>query len=390
MPPGTFRSGRFLAIAARCPIADRHRTGGSVRRIAAELGRAPSTISRERARNPSPRTGISGPQLAQRLADGRLARPRTSKIAANADLRARIEQGRARRGSPEQISRWLKQTFPERPEMRGSHETIDPARYGQGRGALRRELRTCLRTGRAMRKRRGDHRRPRFATPPMLISERPPAVADRAVPGHGEGDLIIGHGNRSAIGTLVERTTRSVLLVHWPDRDDAEAVRDGLVQTIGTLPEHRRRSLTGDPGSEMTRHHACSIATGLPVYFCDPGAPWQRGSNENTNGLRRQYVPKGTDLSVHSAAHLQTVARDLNGRPRTTVGWISPAAALDAFLSTATTIPRCCNDPWNPRSASDQRDLAPQGSNAAAAGDTASLPPLARGSLRNDIQGAAR
>jgi len=343
VPPGVFRSGRYLDLDERCAIADLLREGMSRRQIARRLGRSPSTISRELARNTSPTTGTYAPHLAQRLADGRLVRPTTSKIADNPPLRDLIEQGLASRWSPEQISRWLKQTSPERPELQVSHETIDQALSVQGRGALRRELRACLRTGRAMRKRRGDHRRPRFATPPILISERPAEAADRAVPGHWEGDLIIGQANRSAIGTLVERTTRYVLLVHLPDRYDAETVRDGLITAIGTLPDHLKRSLTWDQGAEMTHHHAFSIATGLPVYFCDPGAPWQRGSNENTNGLLRQYFPKGADLSVHSAAHLRDVAQELNGRPRKTLGWITPAAALDALLSAKQ--PLWCDDP---------------------------------------------
>ena len=343
VPPGVFRSGRYLDFAERCTIADLLREGMSRRHIARHLGRDPSTISREIARNRSPQTNRYTPNVAQRLADGRLARPGTSKIADNPDLRDRIEHGLAQRWSPAQISRWLQATFPGQVEMQVSHETIYQALYVQGRGALRRELRSCLRTGRAIRKRRGDHRRPRFADPLLMISARPAEVADRAVPGHWEGDLIIGQANHSAIGTLVERTTRYVLLVHLPDRYNAEAVRDGLIAAIGTLPDQLARSLTWDQGSEMTRHHEFSIATGLPVYFCDPGAPWQRGSNEHTNGLLRQYFPKGTDLSVHSADHLRTVARELNGRPRQTLGWISPAAALDALLSAQMT--PWCDDP---------------------------------------------
>jgi len=343
VPPGVFRSGRYLDFAERCTIADLLREGMSRCQIARQLGRDPSTISRETARNRSPQTNRYTPNVAQRLADERLARPGTSKIADYPDLRDRIEHGLAQRWSPEQISRWLKATFPDQVEMQVCHETIYQALYVQGRGALRRELRSCLRTGRAIRKRRGDHRRPRFADPLLMISARPAEVADRAVPGHWEGDLIIDQANRSAIGTLVERTTRYVLLVHLPDRYDAEAVRDGLMTAIGTLPDQLKQSLTWDQGSEMTRHHEFSIATGLPVYFCDPGAPWQRGSNENTNGLLRQYFPKGTDRSVHSADHLRAVARELNGRPRKTLGWISPAAALDAVLSAD--MPPWCDDP---------------------------------------------
>ncbi len=343
VPPGTFRSGRFLGFDERCEIADLRREGVSIRQIARQLGRAPSTISRELVRNRSSQTTRYTPNVAQRLADERLARPSTSKIDDNPTLRALIEQQLAQRWSPEQISRWLRATYPNQPELRVSHETIYQALYVQGRGALRRELRVCLRTGRARRKRQGDHRRPRFAEPPILISERPAEVADRAVPGHWEGDLIIGQANRSAIGTLVERTTRYVLLVHLPDRYDAETVRDGLITAIGTLPDQLTQSLTWDQGSEMTRHHEFSIATGIPVFFCDPASPWQRGSNENTNGLLRQYFPKGTDLSVHSADDLRAVARELNGRPRKTLGWISPAAALDAILSAEQT--PCCDDP---------------------------------------------
>jgi IS30 family transposase len=343
VPPGTFGSARYLTIEERCTIPDLLREGVSRRQIAKQLGRDPSTISREVARNTSPQTGRYTANVAQRLADARLARPHPSKIADHAALLQRIEDRRAQRWSPEQISRWLKATFPTQPEMQVCHEMIYQALYVQGRGALRRDLRSCLRTGRARRKRCGDHPRPRFAEPPLLISERPPEVADRAVPGHWEGDLIIGQANRSAIGTLVERTTRYVLLVHLPELYDAPAVRDGLITAIRTLPVQLKQSLTWDQGSEMTRHHEFSIATGLPVYFCDPGSSWQRGSNENTNGLVRQYFPKGTDLSVHSAAHLQTVARELNERPRKTLGWISPAAALDTLLSTATTME--CDDP---------------------------------------------
>src|SRR5680860_141897 len=343
VPPGLFRSGRYLDADEPCRIADLLRERVSLRQIAGTLGRDVSTISREIKRNSSPTTGHYGPQLAQRLADSRLTRPRGGKLAENAELRTVIEQRLTQRWSPQQISRWLRQAFPQRPEMQVSHETIYQALYVQGRGSLRRELRTCPRTGRALRKRRGDHRRTRFADPPIMISERPAEVADRAVPGHWEGDLIIGEANHSAIGTLVERTTRYVLLLHLPDRYDAETVRDGLITAIGSLPDHLTRSLTWDQGAEMTRHQDFSIATGIPVYFCDPGAPWQRGSNENTNGLLRQYFPRGTDLSVHSAKHLRDVAKELNTRPRKTLNWTTPAATLDALISAEQT--KCCDDP---------------------------------------------
>ena len=218
-----------------------------------------------------------------------------------------------------------------------THETSYQALYVQGRGELRRELTRALRTGRTVRKpcRSSEQRRPRFTAPMVMISDRPAEADDRAVPGHWEGDLIIGGGGTSAIGTLVERTTRFVMLVHLPASHDADTVRDGLMSTIATLPEHLTRSLTWDQGSEMSRHHEFSIATGIPVYFCDPHSPWQRGTNENTNGLLRQYFPKGSDLSIHSAEHLAAVAAQLNRRPRKTLGWDTPAERLTMLLTKA-------------------------------------------------------
>ena len=220
--------------------------------------------------------------------------------------------------------------------MRVSHETIYQSIYVQGRGALRRELAVCLRTGRALRKPRRKEGERRGRIPGMvMISERPAEAQDRAVPGHWEGDLIIGAGNKSAIGTLVERSTRFVLLLHLPDGYGADQVAAAMTAAMSGLPAALRRSLTWDQGKEMTGHAQIALATGLDIYFCDPHSPWQRGSNENTNGLLRQYFPKGTDLSVHSPGHLQAVAAELNSRPRKTLGWKTPAQALDEFLAAA-------------------------------------------------------
>jgi len=218
-----------------------------------------------------------------------------------------------------------------------SHETIYQSLYVQGRGGLRRELHARLRTGRKLRKPRAGTRRAtatRSSIPdPVPISARPAEAADRAVPGHWEGDLIIGSHGRSAIGTLVERSTRYCLLLHLPDGHRPEQVRDAMLATIATLPDHLCRSLTWDRGIEMAKHREITMAADLPIYFCDPASPWQRGSNENTNGLLRQYFPKGTDLSVHPAKHLAAVAAELNGRPRETLGWRTPAEALNQLLS---------------------------------------------------------
>jgi IS30 family transposase len=236
--------------------------------------------------------------------------------------------------SPEQIARRLRIEFPDDESMRISPEAIYQSLYVQGRGALRRELAVCLRTGRALRKprRRADGRRERIKDK-VMISERPAEVEDRAVPGHWEGDLVIGKNGKTAVGTLVERSTRFVLLLHLGDGFDAEAVRDAITDKITTLPAALRRSLTWDQGLEMRRHAEITIAADLPVYFCDPHSPWQRGSNENTNGLLRQYLPKSTDLSLHSATDLDTIADKLNGRPRKTLEFRTPAEELDRLLS---------------------------------------------------------
>jgi IS30 family transposase len=325
---------RYLREDDRILIADRRREGASIRDIARELGRSPSTVSRELDRNAHPGTGDYRPHAAQRRCDARLPRPKTSKIAADSELRSFIQTHLELRWSPEQISRALPNAFPDRPEMHVVHETIYQALYVQGRGELRRELTRALRTGRAMRKPRAqaDRRQSRAVKGMVNISERPAEVTDRAVPGHWEGDLIIGKDSKSAIGTLVERSTRYVMLLHLPGRHDAETVRDALIDTAQTLPAHLKRSLTWDQGSEMAAHKAFTLATDIPVFFCDPASPWQRGSNENTNGLLRQYFPKGTDLSAHDREHLAAVAAELNGRPRKTLGWETPAERLAKLL----------------------------------------------------------
>lgn len=327
---------RFLSLQERESIRDLSASGASLRTIATVLGRAPSTVSREITRNSSPGGGYQ-PYAAQRKAASRRPRPKERKLLTIPRLRARVEAKLALRLSPEQISNTLIKDFPHDQEMRVSHETIYQALYLQGRGGLRRELANALRTGRARRKphRKDDERRHRFVDPMIMISERPPEIEDRAVPGHWEGDLITGALNQSAIGTLVERTTRYVLLVHLPGDHTAETVRDALIKTMTTLPEHLRGSLTWDQGAEMAGHKSFTMATGMQVYFCDPASPWQRGSNENTNGLLRQYFPKGTDLSVYGPEDLEHVAQELNGRPRKTLGWDTPAERLrDLLLAT--------------------------------------------------------
>ncbi|MET7339656.1 IS30 family transposase [Nonomuraea sp. NPDC005650] len=328
--------GRYLNETERIHIADRVREKASIREIARELGRAPSTISREIRRNRHPGNGQYRPHAAQARADARRPRPKPGKIGQNPELRAYIQDHLHKRWSPEQIVQSLRRTFPERAEMHVCHETIYQALYVQGRGELRRELTRALRTGRAMRKPRrlAQQRQPRYSTPMVMISERPAEADDRAVPGHWEGDCIIGKNGNSAIGTLVERSTRYVMLIHLPHGRSAELMREALTQTITTLPRHLLRSLTWDQGSEMGSHGAFTLATDIPVYFCDPASPWQRGSNENTNGLLRQYFPKGTDLSVHTRDQLDAVAAELNSRPRKTLAWDTPAERLAKLLAT--------------------------------------------------------
>jgi IS30 family transposase len=309
-------SARFLSVEERIEIADLYRQGLSVRQIAQRASRAPSTISRELRRNAHPGSGDYRPWAAQRRAARRRARPKPGRIAQNEQLRGEIAEGLRRRWSPEQISRRLRLQFPEQPEMHVTHETIYQALYVQGRGELRRELARCLRTGRAIRRpqRRPDERRSRFQSPMLMISERPAEVEDRAVPGHWEGDLILGARHQSAIATLVERSTRYVMLAHLPHGYAAEQVKDALVTTIAALPAHLRRSLTWDQGTEMGAHHLITMATDMPIYFCDPGSPWQRGSNENTNGLLRQYFRLVWRLRWRDRAHLPVACRWTSGR----------------------------------------------------------------------------
>jgi IS30 family transposase len=376
-------SGRYLSFAEREEIALLRAQGAGVRQIARQLGRDASTISRELRRNAATRGGRLDYRAttAQWHADRRARRPKAAKLAANDALRQYVQDRLAgavaapngtpvpgpqvrwigrRHGrrqdrrwatswSPQQIAGRLRVDFPDDESMRISHEAIYQALYVQGRGALRRELTACLRTGRALRvpRARTRGRGKKFVNPEILISQRPAEAADRAVPGHWEGDLIVGLGS-SAIGTLVERTTRFTMLLHLPRMAEhgqprihngpalaghgAEAVRDAIAHAITTLPEQLRRSLTWDQGAEMAQHAQLRIDTGLQVFFCDPHSPWQRGTNENTNGLLRQYFPKGTDLSKHSADDLDAVAAALNSRPRKTLGWRTPAEALNDHL----------------------------------------------------------
>lgn len=345
-PPG----GRYLSIAEREEIFAGVERGDSIRLIARSLGRAPSTVQRELRRNmrhqlyrarhrrphgrPVSTPWIYRPSWAQARAERMARRPKPAKLATNPTLRYLVQLRLTARLSPEQIAAQLKNQFRDRPEMWVSHETIYQSIYVQGRGALRRELAVCLRTGRALRRpqRKADERRGRI--PGMVsISERPPEVEDRAVPGHWEGDLLMGKNGRSAIGTLVERRTRFLMLLHLPRGQRALDVEEAILAATKRLPQVLWRSLTWDRGSEMARHSDIKFATGLEIYFCDPAKPWQRGSNENTNGLLRQYFPKGMSVSEFTQDDLDAVAAEMNYRPRKTLGWDSPAEALEKLLS---------------------------------------------------------
>lgn len=310
---------RYLSEAERVVIADGVHAGKSARSIAAELGRAVSTVSRELARNQV--GGEYRPHAAQQLMLSRRPRPKRRRLERDPELRRLVQRYLDQRWSPEQVAH----------ELGDKHgrsiavETIYQALYSPGR-CIERDARNVLRTGRPHRRprRRGDQRRPRFSMPIRSITERPAEAEDRHVPGHWEGDLIVGAFNRSAIGTLVERTSRYTILVHLNGPSRADSLRDQLVTVFEDLPEPLRRSLTWDQGSEMCHHHAVAEATGMPVFFCHAGMPWQRPSNENTNGLLRDYFPKGTNLRVHTADDLARVSDELNRRPRKPLGWQTP------------------------------------------------------------------
>ena len=324
--------GRCLTFAEREEIALAHARGQGVRQIAHSLGRSPSTISRELARNVEGAKSYRA-TTAHALAYERASRPKPAKLATNLVLRAKVEKDLEKKYSPEQITGRLRVEFPDDPEMQVSPETIYQSLYVQSRGALRRDLAVCLRTGRALRRpsRKVGQRKNRI--PNMInISERPPEVEDRAVPGNWEGDLIIGKQNQTAIGTLVERSTGYVMLLHLPDGYKPEQVRDALAAKIKTLPDSLRLSLTWDQGPEMRDWKHVSIDADIDIYFCDPHSPWQRGTNENTNGLLRQYFPKGTDLGVHSSEDLDWVAQELNDRPRKRLAFKKPIELIGDLL----------------------------------------------------------
>jgi len=328
-------SGRRLSLAEREEIAVGLAAGEPLAAIGRRIGRPACTISREVARNCTVRGGYRAGK-AQQAAEARARRPKPAKLAVNDRLRGQVQEWLELRWSPQQIAARLVSDFPDDPEMRVSHETIYQSLFVQSRGALRRELAGCLRSGRAIRRPRRRAAELRGQIPgKVMISERPAEVADRAVPGHWEGDLIIGKDGRSAIGTLVERSTRFVLLLHLPQGAKAEQVREAMTAKITTLPEALRRSLTWDQGLEMREHQQFTLQTGIQVYFCDPHSPWQRGTNENTNGLLRQFFPKGTDLARHSPTDLEHVEMLMNGRPRQTLGWRTPAEALTQLLDTS-------------------------------------------------------
>jgi IS30 family transposase len=327
-------SSRFLTLEERERLHDLRRRGHSVRAVARELGRAPSTISREIHRNATSPLGYM-PYGAHRAAAARRTRPKHCKLQAPGPLRDYVAGELARRRSPEQISHRLRKIYSNDPQMRAATETIYQAIYTPRPGALRREMMSLTRYGRTRRKPRRHvaRRTTRFVDPMVPIALRPSEADDRTIPGHWEGDLIVGNMNKSAIGTLVERASRYVMLVHLDNGRTAEAVRDGLIHSMRELPESLRKTLTWDQGAEMSEHKSFTTATNIDVYFCDPASPWQRGSNENTNGLLRQYFPKGTDLSRHSVDHLEFVADELNSRPRKGLDWDTPAERLDALLA---------------------------------------------------------
>ena len=327
------RSPLRLSLKEREEISLGLEARASMRAIARRLSRSASTISREVARGGG-RQGYRA-WRADAAAVERARRPKACKLAVEPSLRREVQRGLELRWSPQQISRRLKWDHPCEPEMQVSAETIYRTLFVQGRGALRKELASCLRSGRAQRRSRlrvarsGAGRLREM----VLISERPAEVEDRAVPGHWEGDLLMGREARSAIGTLVERKTRFVILFPLPEGRSGEAMKKALTKAIRWLPKEMKRTLTWDQGKEMAAHAEFSLATSMQVYFCDPHSPWQRGSNENTNGLLRQYFPKSAELSQYTGAQLNAVARELNGRPRQTLNWMTPFEAFSRSVA---------------------------------------------------------
>jgi IS30 family transposase len=323
------RSELRLSLVEREEISRGLAAGWSIRAIAEELGRSPSTVCREVNANGGRKKYRA--LVADRAAARRALRPKRAKLAECRRLRGAVERKLEAKWSPQQISAWLALEYPDRPEMQVSHETIYQSLFVQSRGALRKELHSCLRTGRAMRRAKAyvnaNHIGQGQLKNMVMISERPAEVKDRAVPGHWEGDLIFGK-KMTSIGTLVERHSRYVILLKLPNGHGAEAVRKAMTKRVLTLPAQLRRSITWDQGKEMAEHVQFTVDTGVKVYFCDPKSPWQRGSNENTNGLLRQYLPKSSDLSQCTQRELDAIARSLNTRPRQTLGWMTPSQAF--------------------------------------------------------------
>jgi IS30 family transposase len=332
MEPLTVPSGRYLSPQEREEIAILHAQKIGPAEIGRRIGRPRCTVSRELARN-SNADGSYRPSTAQRRAEDRARRPKPGKLATDPGLLAAVRVRLKKNWSPEQISHDLQVSFPDQPEMRCCHETIYRSIYVQSRGELKRELARHLRTRRAARKpqHRPERRKGRLVDP-ILISERPAEATDRAVPGHWEGDLILGKAGGSAIGTLVERSTRYVMLIHLPKRRTAPDFAEALVPVLRTLPEHLRKSLTWDQGKEMALHKQIAFDAAIDLYFCDPRSPWQRGSNENTNGLLRQYFPRDVSLRQFTPADLTRVAAELNARPRKTLDWATPAQRFEELL----------------------------------------------------------
>ena len=332
-PPGTTFSDRYLDREERYEIARLREAGCSMREIARRTHRAPSTVSRELARNADPRTGRYQPERADRLAWERQRRPKPSKLAGDPVLRAEVQQLLDRRYSPEQASGRLTVRYPDDPAMRVSHESIYQSIYVYPRGELRRELKACLRSGREIRRRRGRREVRGRIVAAVPIGQRPAEVEGRLVPGHHEGDLIMGSmASNSAVGTIVERTTGYLTLLPLPGGHDAASVADAIIAQMTALPAWFARTLTWDRGTELAQHQRITGSTGIQVYFADPYSPWQRGSNENINGLLREYLPKGTDLSRTTPAQLQAIADELNDRPRKRFGYYTPREQLAKLL----------------------------------------------------------